>query len=92
MSIVWLALPTRRPEAACSAFWPSGTTSTRRLTASESWGQDLIWIFLGVVGGALLGVVALTCWSRYHDQRIRDRLRATRHTEFVPPSEESFTS
>jgi hypothetical protein len=61
-------------------------------TASESWGQDLIWIFLGVVGGALVGVVALTCWFRYHDQRIRDRLRASRHTEFVPPTEESFTS
>jgi hypothetical protein len=61
-------------------------------TASESWGQNLIWVFLSVVGGALLGVVALTCWFRYHDRRIRHRLQATRHTEFVPPTEESFTN
>ncbi len=39
----------------------------------ESWGHGLIWVFLCVVGGALLGVLALTCWFRYHDRRIRQR-------------------
>lgn len=55
--------------------------------ATENWGQNLIWVFLGVVGGALLGVFGLTCWFRYHDRRVRHRISASRHTEFVPPDE-----
>jgi hypothetical protein len=57
---------------------------------SENWGQNLIWVFLSVVGGAAVGVTVLTCWFRYHDQRVRHRLRASRNTDFVPPSEEPF--
>ena len=55
---------------------------------SESWQHDLIWVFLEVVGGAVLGLIGLTVWFRYHDRRVRHRIRASRHAEFVPPSEE----
>lgn len=57
---------------------------------AESWGHNLIWVFMGVVGGALLGVIALTGWFRYHDRRIRHRIRASRKADFVPPSEETL--
>jgi hypothetical protein len=55
---------------------------------AEVWGHNLIWFFLGVVGGALVGVIALTGWFRYHDRRVRHRLRASRHADFVPPFEQ----
>ena len=54
---------------------------------SDNWGHSLIWAFLTVVGGALVGVLALTAWFRYHDRRVRQRLRASRDLAFVPPSE-----
>jgi hypothetical protein len=56
---------------------------------AEAWGNNLIWVFLSVVGGALLGVIALTGWFRYHDRRVRHRIHASRNADFVPPSEES---
>ncbi|MGH7172466.1 MAG: hypothetical protein ACRELF_13445 [Gemmataceae bacterium] len=55
---------------------------------SENWGQNLIWMFLGVVGVALVGVIVLTAWFRIHDRRVRYRLSASRNQEFVPPFEE----
>src|SRR5579883_774884 len=55
---------------------------------AEPWGHNLIWVFLGVVGGTLLGMIALMVWFRYHDRRVRHRLHASRHADFVPPSEE----
>lgn len=55
----------------------------------ESWGHNLIWVFMGVVGGALGGVIVLTGWFRYHDRRVRHRIHASRQAEFVPPSEET---
>lgn len=58
--------------------------------SSEGWQHDLIWVFLEVVGGAVGGLIALTVWFRYHDRRVRHRIRASRHAEFVPPSEESI--
>jgi hypothetical protein len=57
-------------------------------TESDNWGHSLIWVFLGVVGGAVVGVIGLTFWFRYHDSRVRHRLRASRNMGFVPPSEE----
>jgi hypothetical protein len=54
---------------------------------SDNWGHSLIWVFLGVVGGAVVGVIGLTFWFRYHDSRVRHRLRASRNPVFVPPSE-----
>jgi len=54
----------------------------------DSWGHDLIWVFVGAVGGAVVFVALLTVWFRYHDHRIRHRLSASRHRDFVPPSEE----
>ncbi len=53
---------------------------------SDDWGQNLIWIFLGVVGGSVLVVVVLTAWFRYNDSRVRRRISATRNAGFVPPS------
>ncbi|HTU92835.1 MAG TPA: hypothetical protein VMF69_22330 [Gemmataceae bacterium] len=55
---------------------------------SDGWEHSLIWLFLEVVGGAVLGLIALTIWFRYHDRRIHHRIRASRNAEFVPPSEE----
>lgn len=54
---------------------------------SDNWGQSLMWGFLSVVGGALLGVIGLTCWFRYHDRRVRRRLTISRDMDFVPPPE-----
>lgn len=55
---------------------------------AEAWGHNLIWVFLSVVGAAVLGLIAMTIWFRYHDRRVRYRLRASRQMDFVPPSEE----
>jgi hypothetical protein len=55
---------------------------------SDHWEHNLIWLFLEVVGGAAFGLIVLTIWFRYHDRRIRHRIRASRQVEFVPPSEE----
>lgn len=57
-------------------------------TESDNWGHSLIWVFMGVIGGAAAGVIGLTFWFRYHDSRVRHRLRASRNVDFVPPSEE----
>jgi hypothetical protein len=57
---------------------------------SDGWEHNLIWLFLEVVGGAALGLLALTVWFRYHDRRVRQRIRASRNVEFVPPSEEAM--
>jgi len=54
---------------------------------SDNWGFSLIWLFLGMAGGGALIVIAMTCWFRFHDRRIRRRIDATRHTGFVPPQE-----
>jgi hypothetical protein len=54
--------------------------------AGDNWGHNLMWVFLGMVGGSLLIVVVLTSWFRYNDRRIRRRISATRPSEFVPPS------
>lgn len=56
----------------------------------EGWEHHLIWVFLEVVGGAVLGLIILTLWYRYHDRRIRRRIHASRHADFVPPSEEAI--
>ena len=45
-------------------------------------------MFLGVVGAALVGVIVLTIWFRYHDRHVRHRLSLSRNRDFVPPSEE----
>jgi len=63
-----------------------GTSAARE--ESETWGHDLIWLFLEVVGGAVVGLIVLTLWFRYHDRRVRHRIRASRHADFVPPSED----
>jgi hypothetical protein len=55
---------------------------------AESWGHNLIWVFVSVVAGTLLGVMGLTFWFRYYDRRIRHRLLASRNREFVPPTAE----
>jgi hypothetical protein len=65
-------------------------TSPQHPQGDESWEHDLIWLFLEVVGGATLGLILLTVWFRYHDRRIRRRIYASRHAEFVPPSEETL--
>jgi hypothetical protein len=57
---------------------------------SEGWEHHLIWVFLEVVGGAVLGLIVLTLWYRYHDRRVRHRIHASRHADFVPPSEEAL--
>jgi hypothetical protein len=54
--------------------------------APDNWGQNLIWIFLGLVGGSVLVVVVMTSWFRYNDSRVRRRISATRNAGFVPPS------
>ncbi len=51
----------------------------------DNWGHNIIWFFLSVVGGAVVFVIAVTCWFRYHDRRVRQRILATRHAGFVPP-------
>jgi hypothetical protein len=53
---------------------------------ADNWEHNLIWLFLEVVGGAVLGLLILTVWFRYHDRRIRRRIHASRYAEFVPPS------
>lgn len=55
---------------------------------TENWGHNLIWVFLSVVGGALVLVVVLTVWFRFHDRRVHHRLSASRNRDFVSPSEE----
>lgn len=59
-------------------------------TEADNWGHSLIWVFMGVVGGAAAGVIGLTLWFRYHDGRVRHRLHASRNADFVSPSEESI--
>jgi hypothetical protein len=49
----------------------------------ESWEHDLIWLFLGVVGGAAVGLIVLTVWFRHHDRRVRRRLGARRQVEAI---------
>jgi hypothetical protein len=59
--------------------------------AEDNWGHNIIWLFVSVVGGTVLGVIGLTCWFRYHDRRVRRRILASRDTGFVPPPvEEPF--
>lgn len=68
---------------------PMGSFETSSaVNESEGWDHDLIWVFLEVVGGAALLLIVLTVWFRYHDRRVRQRIRASRQAEFVPPSEE----
>jgi hypothetical protein len=55
----------------------------------EVWGHNLIWVFLSVIGGTLVGVIVVTVWFRYHDRRVRRRIHASRHAEYVSPSEET---
>lgn len=62
--------------------------SVAETAEADNWGHSLIWVFMCVVGGAVVGVIGLTFWFRYHDARVRHRLRASRATAFVPPSEE----
>jgi hypothetical protein len=59
--------------------------------AAETWGHNLIWVFFGVIGSAVLALIALTGWFRYQDRRVRQRIRASRYADFVPPAEE-FTN
>jgi hypothetical protein len=54
--------------------------------ATDDWGYKVMWVFLGVVGSALLGVIGLTYWFRRTDRLIRRRISASRHTGFVLPS------
>ncbi len=71
---------------------PAGRFQTNAANEpSQSWEHDLIWVFLEVVGGAVLGLIALTLWFRHHDRRVRHRIRASRHAEFVPPPEEQIS-
>lgn len=53
----------------------------------ESWGHGLIWVFVGVASGTVLGVAVLTVWFRYHDRRVRQRIHASRNAQFVVPTE-----
>jgi hypothetical protein len=69
-----------------------GHSLTGQFGASEAgeedkWGQNLIWIFLGVVASAGVGVIVLTFWFRYQDRRVRHRLHASRNRDFGSPSE-----
>ncbi|MHB1425704.1 MAG: hypothetical protein ACYC3I_21255 [Gemmataceae bacterium] len=64
-------------------FAPSGVREE-----AETWGHKLIWVFMGVVGGAVVLLLALMGWYRYHDRRVRQRIRVSRQADFVPPSED----
>lgn len=65
-----------------------GSGSNNASEEAEGWQHDLIWVFLEVVVGAVVGLIALTVWFRYHDRRVRQRIHASRNTEFVPPEEQ----
>lgn len=67
---------------------PTGQFGSAVADDEDNWGHNLIWVFLGVVGGALVGVLVLTAWFRYHDRIVQRRLRASREPAFLPPSEE----
>jgi hypothetical protein len=59
----------------------------------ESWGHQVMGVFLGVVGLAVVVVVGLTWWYRRADARVRRRLLASRRTELVlPPAEDGGAS
>ncbi len=60
-------------------------SSAKEEDTQDDWGHNLIWVFVCVVGGTVVGVIGLTIWFRYQDRRIRNRLAASRHTDFVPP-------
>ncbi|HEY7330021.1 MAG TPA: hypothetical protein VH592_20465 [Gemmataceae bacterium] len=88
------AYDSKKPNEYRDAPMVIGHTLTGRFNNSvandetEEWQHNLIWVFLEVVGGAVLGLIVLTLWFRYHDRRIRHRISASRNAEFVPPSEE----
>jgi hypothetical protein len=45
-------------------------------------------VVLGIVAFAVVVVVGMTWWFRRTDHQVRGRLRAVRHTGFVPPPPE----
>jgi hypothetical protein len=47
--------------------------------------NQIIAVFIGIVGFGVVVVVGLTWWFRRSDYRVRGRLLAARHTGFVPP-------
>ncbi len=58
-------------------------------TGSDEWGHGLMAVFIGIVGFAVVVVVALTWWFRHADRRVRGRVLAARDAGFVlPPPDE----
>jgi hypothetical protein len=50
------------------------------------WVRHLLPLFLSLVGGTLIGVIALTLWFRRADRKVQRRIDAVRQNrEFVPP-------
>jgi hypothetical protein len=54
----------------------------------EDWSGQMMAVFLGIVGLGVVVVVGLTWWFRRSDERVRRRLVASRHPEFLPPDDE----
>jgi hypothetical protein len=55
--------------------------------APETWGHNVIWIFLSLAGGAVILVAGMTYWFRRNDRQIRRRISDSRDREFVPPGQ-----
>jgi hypothetical protein len=62
------------------------------LPAEDDWGNQVMAIFLGVVGSAVVVVVGLTWWFRHTDERVRRRLAVRQPRELVlpPPADAPF--
>lgn len=70
---------------------PFGTGTEAAEETADDWGKHLMGAFLTVVIGAVVGVIGLTFWFRYHDRRTRQRLMASRERDFVaPPTPDTF--
>jgi hypothetical protein len=58
------------------------------LAPAQTWGNDVMLVFVAGVSLAVLIVIALTLWFRYSDKRVRHRLQMAREASFVLPEPE----
>ncbi len=71
---------------------PVGQFASEEPGESDNWGHHVMWGFLAVVGGTVVGVLVLTAWYRYQDHRVRQRLHNSRNTQFVALPENLSTT
>jgi hypothetical protein len=62
-----------------------GGTASEEERPAQTWGHDLMKVFVGAIIAVLAGIIGLTFWFRYADRRVHRRLRAAREADLVLP-------